>query len=65
MAEFKTANPDHYPIPRDDEEGLTIEKDWTEEEERKAKWKSVETSNQSGQVDAYSFPGLTSLSCPF
>jgi len=41
MAEFKTANPDHYPIPRDDEEGLTIEKDWTEEEERKAKWKSV------------------------
>jgi hypothetical protein len=43
MADVKNASPDHYPVPRDDEEGLTIQRDWTEEEERKAKWKSVIT----------------------
>lgn len=41
MADTKTISPDHYPVPREDEEGLTIERDWTAEEERKAKWKSV------------------------
>lgn len=35
----KTVDPDHYPIPRDDEEGLTIQQDWTPEEEKKAKRK--------------------------
>lgn len=43
MADLKNASPDHYPVPRDDEEGLTIQRDWTEEEERKAKWKWVDT----------------------
>ncbi|KAI5195570.1 putative MFS transporter [Aureobasidium subglaciale] len=39
MADLKSTHPDHYSVPRDDEESLTIERDWTEEEERKAKWK--------------------------
>jgi hypothetical protein len=39
MADLKNVSPDHYPVPRDDEEGLTIQRDWTEEEERTAKWK--------------------------
>lgn len=64
MAEIKTANPDHYPTPRDDEEGLTVEKDWTEEEERKAKWKSALSRIYSEQPDTYHVPGLISSSCP-
>ncbi|KAG9731175.1 putative MFS transporter, partial [Aureobasidium melanogenum] len=41
MTDTETPSPDHYPVPRDDEEGLTIQRDWTVEEEKKAKWKSV------------------------
>ena len=50
MADTKSASPDHYPVPRDDEEGLTIQRDWTEEEERKAKWKRVNTQQR---LDCY------------
>ncbi|ERF76214.1 hypothetical protein EPUS_09281 [Endocarpon pusillum Z07020] len=36
---IKSTNPDEYPLPRDDEEGLTLQRDWTEDEEVKAKRK--------------------------
>ncbi|EPS37655.1 hypothetical protein H072_8682 [Dactylellina haptotyla CBS 200.50] len=38
-SDLKTQNPDRFPPPRDDEEGLTIEVDWTKEEEKAAKRK--------------------------
>jgi hypothetical protein len=37
--DFKSANPDDYPPPRDDEEALTLDRDWTPHEESKAKLK--------------------------
>jgi hypothetical protein len=42
MAKLETtqSNSD-YPVPRDDEESLTLHKDWTPEEERKAKRKQA------------------------
>jgi len=38
-ADIKTTDPDHYPPPREDEETLTVQRDWTREEEVKAKRK--------------------------
>jgi hypothetical protein len=37
--DIKSANPDEYPPPRDDEEALTLHRDWTKDEEAKAKRK--------------------------
>ena len=37
--DFKDQHPDHYSSPAEDERGLTLTKDWTVEEERKAKFK--------------------------
>lgn len=34
-------DPDVYPKPSYDEVAITLERDWTLEEERKAKWKCV------------------------
>lgn len=37
--DIKNQHPDQYPAPQEDEEGLTLTKDWSVEEERKAKRK--------------------------
>jgi len=37
--DLKTSNPDEYPRPREDEEVLNLDTDWTKEEEAKAKRK--------------------------
>jgi hypothetical protein len=37
--DIKSANPDQFPPPRDDEESLALRRDWTPEEEAKAKRK--------------------------
>lgn len=37
--DVKRINPDEYLPPVEDEQGLTIERDWTKEEESKAKRK--------------------------
>lgn len=37
--DIKSADPDEYPPPKDDEEALTLHRDWTAEEEAKAKRK--------------------------
>ena len=37
--DFKSANPDEYLPPRDDEEALVLDQDWTKDEEAKAKRK--------------------------
>lgn len=40
MSDIKNLDPDVYPAPREDEEALTtVGKDWTKEEERRAKLK--------------------------
>ncbi|EWC48499.1 hypothetical protein DRE_07733 [Drechslerella stenobrocha 248] len=39
MADLKSQNPDEYPPPLEDEEGLTLATDWTPEEEAAAKRK--------------------------
>lgn len=39
--DLKSSNPDDYSRPREDEEVLNLEQDWTKEEEAKAKRKSV------------------------
>jgi hypothetical protein len=42
MAKLETTQSDSdYPAPRDGEESLTLHKDWTPEEERKAKRKQA------------------------
>ncbi|KAI4747548.1 hypothetical protein E4T50_02147 [Aureobasidium sp. EXF-12298] len=51
MTDTETPSPDHYPVPRDDEEGLTIQRDWTAEEEKKAKWKSSSTDTDNFMKD--------------
>ena len=37
--DVKDQDPDHYAAPPEDEEALTLTKDWTEAEEKKAKRK--------------------------
>ena len=37
--DVKTADPDQYAAPREDEETLMLQRDWTREEEAKAKRK--------------------------
>jgi hypothetical protein len=37
--DLKSQHPDHYSIPAEDEQGLTLTKDWTAAEERRAKLK--------------------------
>lgn len=37
--DYKSANPDEYLPPRDDEEALVLDQDWTKDEETKAKRK--------------------------
>lgn len=37
--DLKSPNQDGYPVPQDDEEALNLNRDWTIEEERKAKRK--------------------------
>lgn len=39
--DLKTSNPDEYPRPREDEEVLNLDTDWTKEEEARAKRKLV------------------------
>jgi len=40
MGYSETTKPNaDFPVPRDDEESLTLQKDWSPEEERKAKRK--------------------------
>lgn len=38
-SDIKLANPDQHPAPRDDEEVLVLHRDWTKDEEVKAKRK--------------------------
>lgn len=40
-SDLKNVNPDEYPPPKDDEQPLALEVDWTREEEIRAKRKSV------------------------
>jgi hypothetical protein len=37
--DVKSADPDQYPAPPEDEESLALQRDWTPEEEAKAKRK--------------------------
>ncbi len=37
--DIKSADPDQYLPPRDDEESLALQRDWTPEEESRAKLK--------------------------
>jgi len=39
MADYKQNNPDEFVAPLEDEQGLVIERDWTDAEETKAKRK--------------------------
>jgi hypothetical protein len=39
MADYKKSDLDNYPPPSEEQQGLTVVRDWTDEEERKAKRK--------------------------
>ena len=39
MSDTKSADPDHYPRPADDEVPMSLQVDWTREEEVRAKRK--------------------------
>ena len=55
--DLKSSNPDDYPRPREDEEVLNLDRDWTAEEEAKAKRKYVDRQtsflrNEDSQLPA-------------
>lgn len=41
LNDISKADPDTFPRPSTDEVGIILERDWTVEEERRAKWKCV------------------------
>lgn len=66
MADYKQ-KPDEFAAPLEEESGLVIERDWTDEEEKKAKrkWVSRYLIAIEDWILITSLLGWISLSCQF